>query len=268
MGLFGNTLDSSNHESPVGMLGAKGQKWTDPLAWLPGGLGTKWVNLTSHEIPKMTNEVISPVTEFGGRIDKAVNPVRRIPAVDNVMNTIEAKPADAIGTAVGAYFAAPVIAGAFGSGGAGAAGGAGGPVLGGTATGTGVADVGGAGSLGGGSLGALGSGTFDTTAAYASPLTEGLGTGTAGAGMGASGTATSTLGAGSGMSSALSPMQAQLISKALGNLSPQQQQTQPAALAAANGQAPQASITAGPTLAAVNPAVRQQMAQLLMRGAY
>jgi hypothetical protein len=257
MGLFGNTLDASNHESPVGAVGGRIQKWTDPLAWLPGGLGDKWVDLTSHKIPKVTNEILSPVAQLGGKVDQTINPLRRIPIVNNVMNTVEAKPADAIGTAVGAYFAAPVLAGA-----AGAAGG------GGAAAGGGAAGGGAAGAAGGGSLAGLGTGTFDTTAAYASPLAEGLGTGTAGTGMGASGTATGTLGsfpaASGGM---LNPMQAQVLSRALSNMGQSNGgQSAPVQLGAANAPDPQASIVAGPTAPAINPAMRQQLSAQLMRG--
>lgn len=288
MGLFGNTLSSSNHDSPVGMLGGKIQKWTDPIAWIPGGIGDKWVNLTSHQIPDMTNKVISPVTEFGGKIDKAINPVRRIPIVNNVMSTAEAKPADATALALGGYFAAPAIAGAVGGGaGAGAgldAGAAGGisaapgvavggdalgttagltggfsPVIGGGAAFGAGAGAAGAGGFGGGTgAGALGSGTFDTTAAYATPLSQGLGTGTTGTGIDASGLGASSI-APTSSASALSANQANLLSKALSQMGQNKGNTMPnVQLAAAMAQAPQATISPGP----------QQLAQGLMRRSY
>jgi hypothetical protein len=148
-GALGNTLDPSNHDSPIGAIGGQIQKYTDPIAWIPG-LGDKWVDLTSHKIPKMLNTAISPVTQAVGQVDKTINPLRKIGFVDNVMNTVEAKPADAIGLAIGSYFAAPAIAAAAGGGGAGAGGaGAAGAGIGesaGTAAGLGAAE--GAGTAG------------------------------------------------------------------------------------------------------------------------
>lgn len=259
MGLFGNTLSSSNHDSPVGMLGSKGQQWTDPIAWLPGGLGKKWVNLTSNEIPKMTNEVLSPVAQIGGKIDKAVNPLRKIPAVDNVMNTVEAKPADAIGTALGAYFAAPALAGIGGSSGA-AGGGLGGGV-GGAGAGTGDA-LGSFAGLSGQSGAVMGGG--GAISSVAPGVTAG-GSTALGSTAGMSGTFGPVAG---GFSPMLSQAQAQLLGKALNGMGQQQgggqQQTQ---LGAANSAAPQATISAPPTVPTVNPALRQQiMANMLMRG--
>jgi hypothetical protein len=229
MGLFGNTLSADNQESPIGLLGGKGQKISDPIAMIPG-VGDKWVDLTSHQIPKWTNQALAPVAQFNGKIDKAINPLRRIPAVDNVMNTVEAKPADAIGTAIGAYFAAPLLAGAAGGGaaGGGAAGAAGG--AGGVAGGTGAITAA-PGVTAGGST-ALGS-TAGMTGSWA-PV--------------------------AGSAQGINPMvQAMLRQQMSGNGlfgGQGRQQQQPVQLGAANGAPPQATISPAPT---VNPVLRQQI---------
>ncbi|WP_175221106.1 hypothetical protein [Achromobacter deleyi] len=214
MGLLDGLFDSGNHESILGAIGAPIQKWTDPMAWLPGGLGDKWVDLTSHKIPEMTNRVGSKIMTPFDRIDETINPVRQIPIVDRVGDVIRDKPGDAVGMALGGYFAAPALAGAAGSGGAGAGGAAG------TGGGTGA-------GLGGGGMGALGSGTFNTMGAYATPMMQGLGTGTAGTGMGAAGTSAATLGGSAAAASPFSAMDAMQMGQGMfGQQQRQQQQPQ------------------------------------------
>jgi len=131
MGMF----DEGNHESPVGKFGGKIQRWTDPMALI---FGDKWVDLTSRKIPEWSNRTLSKVVKPFDKIDKAINPARRIPIVDKVSNVVADKPASAIGTVVGGMFALPAMAGAAG----GAAGGAGGAA--GAGTGGGIASAGGA----------------------------------------------------------------------------------------------------------------------------
>ncbi|OMG85390.1 hypothetical protein [Achromobacter xylosoxidans] len=212
MGILDGLFDSGNHESIIGAFGAPIQKVTDPMAWLPGGLGDKWVDLTSHKIPEMTNRVGSKVMTPFDRIDETINPVRQIPIVDRVGDVIRDKPGDAVGIALGGYFAAPAIAGAAGAGGAGGAG---------------AGAAGGAGGGLGGGMGALGTGTFNTMGAYATPLMQGLGTGTAGTGMGATGTSAATLGSGAAAASPFSAVDAmQMGQSMLGQQQRQQQQPQ------------------------------------------
>lgn len=213
MGLLDGLFDSGNNESIIGAIGAPIQKYTDPLAWLPGGLGDKWVDLTSHKIPELTNKVGSKIMTPFDRVDETINPVRRIPVVDRVGDVIRDKPGDAVGIAMGSLFAAPALAGAAGMGGAGGAGAAGG------------AGVGSGAGLGAGGMGALGTGTFNTMGAYATPLMQGLGTGTAGMGMGASGTSAATLGGTAAAASPFSAMDAMQLGQNM--LGQQQRQQQP-----------------------------------------
>ncbi|PTN50136.1 hypothetical protein DAI43_18905, partial [Achromobacter xylosoxidans] len=74
-----------------------------------------------------------------------------------------------------------------------------------------------------GGMGALGTGTFNTMGAYASPLMQGLGTGTAGMGMGATGTSAATLG---GTAAAASPFSAMDAMQMGQNMMGQQRQAQ------------------------------------------
>lgn len=156
-GLFGG-----GHNSIVGALGAKGQKWTDPLAWLPGGLGSKWVDLTSNKIPGMVNSVGSKVMTPFDRIDETINPARRIPIVDRVGDAVRNRPGDAAAIAAGGYFAAPAAMGAVG-GSTATGGAAGGGITaapgfslgsGGSALGSAAGMTGSWGALSGGGLGA------------------------------------------------------------------------------------------------------------------
>lgn len=171
-GMFGDTLSAANASSPIGQVGGKIQKWTDPLAMIPG-FGDKWVDWTSKDIPKATNQVLQPVVKPFAEIDKTINPARRIPFVDKVSSVAEAKPGDAIGMAIGSYFAAPALAGAMGgaAGGSGAAAGGAGAGSGGSWLSGLLPSAGGANSLTGAGLGTGGAGS-------------GLMSGTAGAGYG------------------------------------------------------------------------------------
>lgn len=265
MGLFGNSLSGSNHSSPIGALGGSLQKYTDPLAMIPG-VGDKWVNLTSNKIPSLVNSGLSKVMTPFDKIDETINPVRKIPIVDKVGDWIHNKPGDTLGMVAGAVYGAPALAGAMG-GGSGAAGGVGAVDGGAAAAGGGVAGGGDAlGSLAGlsGQSGAV-MGGGGAISSVAPGVTAGGSTA-----LGSTAGMTGSWGpvAGGASSPLLNPQQAQLLSQALGKMGQggggQPQNVQ---LGAANGQDPQAAITPGPTMPAVNPAMRQQiMAQMLMRG--
>ena len=116
---FGNALSTSNSDSPVGALTEPIQKWTDPLSWVTGG---KWADLTSQDIPKWTNQALEPIARPLNEVDQTINPLRRIPVVNNVANLAYAKPGDAIGLAIGSYFTGGALDGALGSAEGGAAG--------------------------------------------------------------------------------------------------------------------------------------------------
>lgn len=114
-GLMGDAASGDNHKSPVGAIGGKFQKWTDPIAWIPG-VGDKWVDLTSNKIPEMSNKALSKVMQPFEKIDKTINPLRQIPAVDNVGNWIANKPASSIGMVAGAIAGGGALASGMGSG--------------------------------------------------------------------------------------------------------------------------------------------------------
>src|ERR1700754_1850736 len=123
MGVFGNTLSPDNQDSFIGKIGEPIQKWTDPLSWITGG---KWADWTSKDIPKATNQILQPIDQPINKFEKPVNPLRQIPAVDNVANIGYPKPGDAIGTAIGTFFTGGALGGALGAGaGGGTAGAAG-----------------------------------------------------------------------------------------------------------------------------------------------
>ncbi|WP_354686691.1 hypothetical protein [Cupriavidus necator] len=131
---FYNSFGDGDHSSPLGILGGAFQKYTDPIAMIAGD---KWVDLTSNKIPTWSNEMLSKVVAPFDKVDETINPVRRIGFVDEIGDVVKNKPASAIGTAIGAIFAAPALPGA---GGAGAAGGAAGGM---GTTGIGAAGYGG-----------------------------------------------------------------------------------------------------------------------------
>ncbi|MEX3928174.1 hypothetical protein AB4Y36_29630 [Paraburkholderia sp. BR10936] len=165
------------------------QKYTDPLSWVTGG---KWADLTSQEIPKLANTALAPITQGLGKIDKAINPLRRIGIIDQIGDIAEAKPADTIGLVVGSIFSGGALDGAMaGAGGAAGAGAAGvGAADAGTAAaiGAGAADVGTAAGLGSGLL----AGTAGTD----------LGAGALAASLGTTAGATGSIGAAGGFSAA------------------------------------------------------------------
>lgn len=96
MGL-GGMFGSGDHSSVIGKLGGKIQKFTDPIAMIPG-VGDKWVDLTSNKIPTATNKVLSKVMTPFDRIDETINPVRKIPIVDQ--DQIDSPGADPASAAV------------------------------------------------------------------------------------------------------------------------------------------------------------------------
>lgn len=108
--IFGNSTSADNSLSPVARLGAVGQKYTDPLAWI---FGKKYTDLLT-KIADKSNAIGAKVGKPLTKIDKTLNPVRRlIPAVDQVANWTEQKPADTAAIAAGAYFGGSALNNAF-----------------------------------------------------------------------------------------------------------------------------------------------------------
>jgi hypothetical protein len=153
MGSLGNTLSSSNHDSPIGAFLEPIDKVANPLSWATGG---KLADFENQTLPDATNRALAPITQAAGSIDQKINPLRRIGAVNNVMNTLEAKPGDAIGLAIGSFFSAGALDGAL-AGGGGAAG----------AGTVGAADAGAAGAADAGTAAAVGAGASDASMAAA-----------------------------------------------------------------------------------------------------
>lgn len=111
---LGKALDPSNSKSPIGVLGKVGQKISDPLA-LVGGKG--YLNFINDTIPEATNKALSTVITPFRAVDKTVNPVRRVGVLDKAFDWTEAKPADTIAAAAGAYFGGGALLGAMGGSG-------------------------------------------------------------------------------------------------------------------------------------------------------
>jgi hypothetical protein len=169
---MGDALDPTNQDSPIGAIAEPIQKWTDPLSWATGG---KWADITSKDLPKATNQALQPIAQPINKFDEAVNPLRKIPIVNNVANLAYAKPGDAIGLAIGSVFTGGALAGAAGAGEGGAAGAAGaGAAGGGAALGDGLAA--GAALEGGGAAGAAGGAGFGLGGAGSAGIGTGIGT--------------------------------------------------------------------------------------------
>lgn len=263
MGLGSNIFASGNHDSILGNFGKKFQKYTDPIAMIPG-VGDKWVNLTSVEIPRMSNTALSKVMIPFEKVDKTINPVRRyVPGVDEIGNVVADKPASALGTAAGAFFGGGALLGGLGAGGAG--GGA-------AAAGGGAGGAGGLGAAGyGGGIGSsvlpgiFEGGTVGTGALGGSGMFGGsLGTGTLAGSSAPLFSSTGFLGSGgAGLfgGNGLSTMQkGQLFQQGINALSPQQDQgTIPVQ------QNPQMMNFNRPTATVENPDQNQALIRLLLQ---
>jgi len=118
---FGDSFSSSNSSSFVANLGEKGQKWTDPLAWMFGEKYTQPL----RQLGDQSNSVFAQIGKPFAKVDKAINPLRKIPVYDNFAKWTENKPVDTAAIAAALYAGAGAGGGGPGGGG-GAAGGAGG----------------------------------------------------------------------------------------------------------------------------------------------
>lgn len=119
-GFLGDSVSGDNSLSPVARIGALGQKYTDPLAWI---FGKKWTNFTTH-LADESNKVLNKATKPLQKIDQKINPVRRfVPGVDKVASWTEHKPLDTAAIAAGAYFGGGALGNMRGGGGGGGAGG-------------------------------------------------------------------------------------------------------------------------------------------------
>ncbi|HDZ3730323.1 TPA: hypothetical protein RSW61_001921 [Vibrio harveyi] len=94
---------------------------TDPIA-LATGKDSGYTETIHGSIPTELNRMGSDLMQPFERIDKTINPVRQIDAVDNVSNVVAQKPADALGVAMGAVYGAPALGSAMGSTGAASSG--------------------------------------------------------------------------------------------------------------------------------------------------
>lgn len=112
-----NWLD---HSSIVGKIGGYGDKYLNPISWITGGKSTK---LTSTVLPEKVNSGLSAVMKPAEKIDKTINPVRKIKFIDHAQDIIAAKPGDAAAIAAGAFFGGSAALAGGAGGGAGATGG-------------------------------------------------------------------------------------------------------------------------------------------------
>lgn len=108
-----------DHSSVLGHLGKYGQKISDPLAVIGGD---KWTHLTSDVLPEKVNSGLSTVMKPFEKVDKTVNPVRKIKPIDRAQDIVAAKPGDAAAVAAGAFFGGSALLGGGAAGGAGAGG--------------------------------------------------------------------------------------------------------------------------------------------------
>lgn len=106
-----------DHSSIIGKIGGFGDKYLNPISWITGGKST---DLTSTVLPEKVNSGLSTVMKPFDKVDKTVNPVRRIPIVNRVGDIVANKPGDALALAAGAVFGGGA---ALGGGAGGAAGG-------------------------------------------------------------------------------------------------------------------------------------------------
>jgi hypothetical protein len=162
-----------DHSSIIGKIGGYGDKYLNPISWITGGKSTK---LTSTVLPEKVNAGLSTVMKPFDKVDKTINPVRKIPIVNRAGDIIANKPGDALAITAGAVF----------GGGAALAGGAGGA---GAGAGAGAGEVGGGGLVAGGGGTAMGgsAGTLGAADSAAASSSLGLTAGDVGAGAAAGG---------------------------------------------------------------------------------
>jgi len=108
------------HDSKLGLFGGRVQKYTDPLSWI---FGDKYTNFISHDLPREVNHGLSTVMKPFEKVDKKINPVRKISGVDKGMDEVAEHPGDALAAVAGAIFGGGALLGGAGGGAAGAGGG-------------------------------------------------------------------------------------------------------------------------------------------------
>ena len=192
-----NWLD---HSSIVGKIGGIGDKYLNPISWITGGKSTK---LTSEVLPEKVNSGLSTVMKPFDKVDKTINPVRRIPIVNRAGDIIANKPGDALAIAAGAVFGGGALLG----------GGAGGAAGGGAAAGGDGLVAGGGGTAMGGSAGTLGAADSSLASSELGLTAADVG-GTSGATAGLSG------GAAGGSAQAFNPAQDSQLANEQLNLQP------------------------------------------------
>jgi hypothetical protein len=123
MGWAGDLLNKvkklDDHDSIVARIGKVGQKYTDPLAWIPGGIGEAYQN----GLVKIADGSNAAFSKIGTSVDKyasKLDPMRQIPIVDKAADEINKRPVDAAAIAAGAYFGGSALGGMMGGDGSGA----------------------------------------------------------------------------------------------------------------------------------------------------
>lgn len=111
----------SKHDSWITDIFKKG----DLLYHVMGGEGSKYDEIINEKLPREVNRLGSDVMKPFAKVDKKINPLRKIGAVDKLSTEIENRPGDAIAAAAGAVFGGGALAGAMGGAGSAGAGAAG-----------------------------------------------------------------------------------------------------------------------------------------------
>lgn len=108
----GGASSGGNHDSIVARIGQLGQKYTDPLSW---AFGKKYTDKLV-DIGDFSNKQFSSAVKPFAKVDKTLNPLRRIGAFNKVADWTEQKPADTAAIIAGAYYGGTALGNSFGSG--------------------------------------------------------------------------------------------------------------------------------------------------------
>ena len=127
MGLISEAFGSDNHKDPFSRIAGKLAKYTDLVQLaIRGVAGDKaadsYGKFTHENIPDQVNHVVSNIIKPATYVDKAINPIRKIKAVDKVATWTENKPGTTAGLVAAAFGAGSALAGGGSAAGGGTTG--------------------------------------------------------------------------------------------------------------------------------------------------
>ncbi len=105
-------MSDSKYDSWITKIFKKG----DLMYHVMGGEGSKYDELVNKKLPREVNRLGSDIMKPFAKVDKKINPLRKIEAVDKLSTEVETRPGDAVAAAVGAVMGGSALAGAMGSG--------------------------------------------------------------------------------------------------------------------------------------------------------